>query len=123
MTKFIGEMIEASADRKAELLKSHPFREFWRTMAGGNYYYCFNCHELCPVERQWKWRKYAERSIEARSLFRPTGTSIFEKLQARGQDKQAIASTARRPCSYRIIYYRYRCLPLSLLQLVAWLDK
>ncbi|MBI5526950.1 MAG: epoxyqueuosine reductase [Deltaproteobacteria bacterium] len=49
MIKFVGEMIEASAERKAELLKSYPFRELWQTLASGNYYFCFVCQALCPV--------------------------------------------------------------------------
>jgi epoxyqueuosine reductase len=49
MIKFVGEMIEASAEKKAELLKSYPFRELWQTLASGNYYFCFECQALCPV--------------------------------------------------------------------------
>lgn len=49
MIKFIGEMIEASAEKKAELLKSYPFRELWQTLASGSYYFCFECQALCPV--------------------------------------------------------------------------
>ena len=49
MIKFVGEMIEASAEKKAELLKSYPFRELWQTLASGNYYYCFECQGLCPI--------------------------------------------------------------------------
>lgn len=52
MIKFIGEMIEASAEKKAELLKSYPFRELWQTLASGNYYYCFECQNLCPIGRE-----------------------------------------------------------------------
>src|SRR5512139_3136876 len=51
MTKFVGEMIEASAEKKAELLKSYPFRELWQTLTSGNYYFCFECQTLCPVGR------------------------------------------------------------------------
>jgi epoxyqueuosine reductase QueG len=51
MIKFVGEMIEASAEKKAELLKSYPFRELWQTLAGGNYYFCFECQALCPIGR------------------------------------------------------------------------
>jgi hypothetical protein len=54
MIKFVGEMIEASAERKTELLKSYPFRELWQTLASGNYYYCFECQGLCPVGKQGK---------------------------------------------------------------------
>ncbi|MGZ6203024.1 MAG: hypothetical protein ACXWM6_16065 [Thermodesulfobacteriota bacterium] len=49
MIKFVGEMIEAPAEKKAELLKSYPFRELWQTLASGNYYYCFECQGLCPI--------------------------------------------------------------------------
>ena len=49
MIKFVGEMIEASAEKKAELLKSYRFRELWQTLASGNYYYCFECQALCPI--------------------------------------------------------------------------
>ena len=49
MIKFVGEMIEASEEKKAELLKSYPFRELWQTLASGNYYFCFECQALCPV--------------------------------------------------------------------------
>jgi len=49
MIKFVGEMIEASAEKKAELLKSYPFRELWQTLASGNYYFCFECQALCPI--------------------------------------------------------------------------
>ncbi len=52
MIKFVGEMIEASAEKKAELLKSYPFRELWQTLASGNYYYCFECQSLCPIGRE-----------------------------------------------------------------------
>ncbi len=51
MIKFVGEMIEASAEKKAELLKSYPFRELWQTLASGNYYFCFECQALCPIGR------------------------------------------------------------------------
>ncbi len=51
MIKFVGEMIEASAEKKAELLKSYPFRELWQTLASGNYYFCFECQALCPMGR------------------------------------------------------------------------
>jgi len=54
MIKFVGEMIEASAEKKAELLKSYPFRELWQTLASGNYYFCFECQGLCPVGKQGK---------------------------------------------------------------------
>jgi hypothetical protein len=49
MIKFVGEMIEASAEKRAELLKSYSFRELWQTLASGNYYYCFECQTLCPI--------------------------------------------------------------------------
>jgi len=49
MIKFVGEMIEASAEKKAELLKSYPFRELWQTLVSGSYYYCFECQALCPI--------------------------------------------------------------------------
>ena len=49
MIKFVGEMIEAPEERKAELLKSYSFRELWQTLASGNYYFCFECQALCPV--------------------------------------------------------------------------
>jgi len=52
MIKFVGEMIEASAEKKAELLKSYPFRELWQTLASGNYYYCFECQSLCPIGKE-----------------------------------------------------------------------
>jgi epoxyqueuosine reductase len=52
MIKFVGEMIEASAEKKAELLKSYPFRELWQTLASGNYYYCFECQSLSPIGRE-----------------------------------------------------------------------
>ena len=54
MIKFVGEMIEASAEKKADLLKSYPFRELWQTLASGNYYYCFECQALCPIGKQGK---------------------------------------------------------------------
>jgi epoxyqueuosine reductase QueG len=54
MIKFAGEMIEASTERKAELLKSYPFRELWQTLASGNYSYCFECQGLCPIGKQGK---------------------------------------------------------------------
>ena len=54
MIKFVGEMIEASAERKTELLKSYPFRELWQSLASGNYYYCFECQGLCPIGKQGK---------------------------------------------------------------------
>jgi len=54
MIKFVGEMIEASAEKKAELLKSYPFRELWQTLASGNYYYCFECQGLCPIGKRGK---------------------------------------------------------------------
>ncbi len=49
MIKFVGEMIEAPAQKRAELLKSYPFRELWQTLASGNYYFCFECQALCPA--------------------------------------------------------------------------
>jgi epoxyqueuosine reductase QueG len=51
MIKFVGEMIEASTEKKGELLKSYPFRELWQTLASGNYYFCFECQALCPIGR------------------------------------------------------------------------
>ncbi len=54
MIKFVGEMIEASAERKTELLKSYPFRELWQSLASGNYYYCFECQGSCPIGKQGK---------------------------------------------------------------------
>ncbi len=51
MIKFVGEMIEASAQKKAELLRSYSFRELWQTLASGNYYFCFECQALCPIGR------------------------------------------------------------------------
>jgi len=48
MIKFVGKMIEASAEKKAELLKSYPFRELWQTLASGNYYFCLNVR-LCAL--------------------------------------------------------------------------
>jgi len=52
MIKFVGEMIEASAEKKAELLKSYPFRELWQTLTSGNYYFCFECQALCPIGKE-----------------------------------------------------------------------
>jgi epoxyqueuosine reductase len=49
MIKFVGEMIGASPKKKAELLKSYPFRELWQTLASGNYYFCFECQASCPI--------------------------------------------------------------------------
>ena len=54
MIKFVGEMIEASAEKKAELLKSYPFRELWQTLASGNYYFCFECQALCPIGKDYQ---------------------------------------------------------------------
>jgi len=51
MIKFVGDMIEASTEKKGELLKSYPFRELWQTLASGNYYFCFECQALCPIGR------------------------------------------------------------------------
>lgn len=49
MTKFVGRMLNASSEERAEMLKSHPFRELWQTLVSGNYYYCFECQALCPI--------------------------------------------------------------------------
>lgn len=49
MTKFIGEMFDASPEKRASMLKSYPFRELWQTLVTGNYYYCFECQASCPV--------------------------------------------------------------------------
>ncbi|MDI6763542.1 MAG: hypothetical protein QME83_11000 [Thermodesulfobacteriota bacterium] len=49
MTKFVGGMLNASSEERAEMLKSHPFRELWQTLVSGNYYYCFECQALCPI--------------------------------------------------------------------------
>ncbi len=57
MIKFVGEMIDASAEKKAELLKSYPFRELWQTLASGNYYYCFECQALCPIGKEKRVRR------------------------------------------------------------------
>lgn len=57
MIKFVGEMIEASTEKKTELLKSYPFRELWQTLASGNYYYCFECQALCPIGKDKRIRR------------------------------------------------------------------
>jgi epoxyqueuosine reductase QueG len=49
MTKFMGEMFDASPGKRASMLKSYPFRELWQTLVTGNYYYCFECQASCPV--------------------------------------------------------------------------
>jgi len=49
MTKFVGGMLNASSEERAEMLKSHPFRELWQTLVSGNYYYCFECQATCPI--------------------------------------------------------------------------
>jgi epoxyqueuosine reductase len=49
MMKFVREMIDASPEKRAELLKSYRFRELWQTLVSGNYYYCFECQAVCPV--------------------------------------------------------------------------
>ncbi|MBM4341007.1 MAG: epoxyqueuosine reductase [Deltaproteobacteria bacterium] len=49
MTKFVGGMLNASPERRTEMLNSHTFRELWQTLVSGNYYYCFACQSLCPM--------------------------------------------------------------------------
>jgi epoxyqueuosine reductase QueG len=49
MTKFVGEMLNASSEKRSEMLKSHAFRELLQTLVSGNYYYCFECQTLCPI--------------------------------------------------------------------------
>lgn len=49
MTKFVGGMLNASSEKRTEMLKSHAFRELWQTLVSGNYYYCFECQTLCPI--------------------------------------------------------------------------
>jgi len=47
--KFVREMFDASPEKRADLLKSYPFRELWQTLVSGSYYYCFECQSLCPI--------------------------------------------------------------------------
>lgn len=49
MTKFVGEMLSASTEEQARMLKSRSFRELWQTLVSGNYYYCFECQAHCPI--------------------------------------------------------------------------
>ncbi|MDI7261280.1 MAG: hypothetical protein QME90_15360, partial [Thermodesulfobacteriota bacterium] len=48
--KFVEGMFNASSEKRTEMLKSYPFRELWQTLVSGNYYYCFECQALCPIE-------------------------------------------------------------------------
>jgi len=54
MMKFFGEMFDASAEERTNLLKSYHFRELWQTLVTGNYYYCFECQALCPIGKEKK---------------------------------------------------------------------
>jgi len=54
MMKFFGEMMDAPAEGRKELLRSYPFRELWQTLVSGNYYYCFECQALCPIGKERK---------------------------------------------------------------------
>jgi epoxyqueuosine reductase QueG len=49
VTKFVGGMLNASPEKRTEMLKSYPFREIWQSLVSGNYYYCFECQALCPI--------------------------------------------------------------------------
>ena len=50
--KFAAEMIQASPVNREQLLKSFTFRELWQNFMTGNYYYCFECQNLCPVGKR-----------------------------------------------------------------------
>jgi epoxyqueuosine reductase QueG len=52
VTKFLGGMLDASPEKRLEMLKSYPFREIWQSLVSGNYYYCFECQGLCPIGKE-----------------------------------------------------------------------
>jgi epoxyqueuosine reductase QueG len=47
--KFMGEMMKGSPEKRDQLIKGHDLRELWQNFMTGNYYYCFECQNLCPV--------------------------------------------------------------------------
>lgn len=57
MMKFMGEMFDASSEERANMLKSHTFRELWQTLVTGNCYYCFECQALCPIGKEKRARR------------------------------------------------------------------
>ena len=50
--KFIGEMIKGSPEEREQLIKGYALRELWQNFMTGNYYYCFECQNLCPVGKK-----------------------------------------------------------------------
>jgi len=46
---FAKEIMETDKARRHELLKGFTIRELWQNFMTGNYYYCFQCQNVCPV--------------------------------------------------------------------------
>jgi len=73
--KFIKEMAEADRAKKERLLQKFDFRDFWQNFMTGNYYYCFECQNLCPAGtdkyRSQKGKKSLKKSNDMWTIARP----------------------------------------------------
>ncbi len=58
MIKFIGEMVEASQEKREELLRGFTLRELWQNFMTGNYYYCFDCKAFALPEPRGGLKKH-----------------------------------------------------------------
>jgi epoxyqueuosine reductase len=47
--RFVGEMAAADPAERDLLLNGFTLRELWQNFMTGNYYYCFECQNVCPV--------------------------------------------------------------------------
>ena len=47
--RFVGEMAAADPAQRDTLLNGFTLRELWQNFMTGNYYYCFECQNVCPV--------------------------------------------------------------------------
>lgn len=47
--RFVGDMAAADPAQRDSLLNGFTLRELWQNFMTGNYYYCFECQNVCPV--------------------------------------------------------------------------
>jgi epoxyqueuosine reductase QueG len=48
---FLLALVEATPEKRKELLGSQMSLDLWQNFMTGNYYYCFACQAVCPVGR------------------------------------------------------------------------
>ena len=47
--RFLLDLVEATPDRRREILGGQLALDLWQNFMTGNYYYCFACQAACPV--------------------------------------------------------------------------